>query len=313
MRIVFAGTPGFAATHLEALLKADMEIVGVYTQPDRPAGRGKKLMASPVKQLAIENNIEVFQPLNFKEQDDRDQLSELKPDLMIVVAYGLLLPQSVLDIPTHGCINSHASLLPRWRGAAPIQRAIEAGDTVSGVTVMQMEAGLDTGPMIQKVETPIMPGDTGGSLHDRLAKIGSEAVVQTVAKFESGPVLKEIQDDSLTCYAHKLNKAEAMINWHQPADLIVQKIKAFNPAPMCFTLLGDSRIRVLKAQVYPQNHYSIPGTVLTVNNLGIIIACKENAVVLEQVTIPGKKPMMVSDLLNGKHPFVENYVLASEQ
>jgi methionyl-tRNA formyltransferase len=313
LRIVFAGTPGFAATHLEALLKAGMEVVGVYTQPDRPSGRGKKLTASPVKQLALERNIEVFQPLNFKEQADRDQLAELKPDLMIVVAYGLLLPQSVLDIPTHGCINSHASLLPRWRGAAPIQRAIEAGDLTSGVTVMQMEAGLDTGPMIQKVETPIMPSDTGGSLHDRLAEIGSEAVVNTVGKFETGPVLTEIQDNSLTCYAHKLSKEEALINWHQAADVIVQKIKAFNPAPMCYTLLGDSRIRILTAQLYPKSHSSMPGTVLSVNSLGIMVACKENAVVLEQVTIPGKKPMMVSDLLNGKHPFIENYVLASEQ
>jgi methionyl-tRNA formyltransferase len=313
LRIVFAGTPGFAASHLEALLKAGMEVVGVYTQPDRPSGRGKKLTASPVKQLALERNIEVFQPLNFKEQADRDQLAELKPDLMIVVAYGLLLPQSVLDIPTHGCINSHASLLPRWRGAAPIQRAIEAGDLTSGVTVMQMEAGLDTGPMIQKVETPIMPSDTGGSLHDRLAEIGSEAVVNTVGKFENGPVLTEIQDNSLTCYAHKLSKEEALINWHQAADVIVQKIKAFNPAPMCYTLLGDSRIRILTAQLYPKSHSSMPGTVLSVNSLGIMVACKENAVVLEQVTIPGKKPMMVSDLLNGKHPFIENYVLASEQ
>jgi methionyl-tRNA formyltransferase len=313
LRIVFAGTPGFAATHLDALLKVGIEVVGVYTQPDRPSGRGKKLTASPVKVLAVENNIEVFQPANFKLQADRDQLTELKPDLMIVVAYGLLLPQSVLDIPTYGCINSHASLLPRWRGAAPIQRAIEAGDLSSGVTIMQMEAGLDTGPMIQKVETPIMPSDTGGSLHDRLAQLGSEALVNTVAKFESGPMLKEIQDDAQTCYARKLSKEEALINWHQSAEVIVQTIRAFNPAPMCYTLLGDSRIRVLKAQVYPKSHYSIPGTVLSVNSLGIMVACKENAVVLEQVTIPGKKPMMVSDLLNGNHPFIENYVLASEQ
>jgi methionyl-tRNA formyltransferase len=313
LRIVFAGTPGFAATHLKALLKAGIDVVGVYTQPDRPSGRGKKLTASPVKVLAAENGIEVFQPVNFKQESDREQLARLKPDLMIVVAYGLLLPQTVLDIPTHGCINSHASLLPRWRGAAPIQRAIEAGDLSSGVTVMQMEAGLDTGPMIQKIETPIMPSDTGGSLHDRLAELGSQAIVNTVRKFENGPVLKEIQDDSQTCYARKLTKDEALINWHQSAEVIVQTIRAFNPAPMCYTLLGDSRIRVLKAQLYPKSHYSIPGTVLSVNSLGIIVACKENAVVLEQVTIPGKKPMMVSDLLNGNHPFIENYVLASEQ
>lgn len=313
MRIVFAGTPGFAATHLEALLKAEFEVVGVYTQPDRPSGRGKKLTASPVKILATENHIDVFQPLNFKQQSDRDQLAELKPDLMIVVAYGLLLPQSVLDIPTYGCINSHASLLPRWRGAAPIQRAIEAGDLSSGVTIMQMEAGLDTGPMIHKVETPIMPSDTGGSLHDRLAVLGSAALTSIARKFKNGPVLKEIQDDSQTCYARKLSKEEALINWHQSAEVIVQTIRAFNPAPMCYTLLGDSRIRVLKAQIYLKSHYSIPGTILSVNSLGIMVACKENAVVLNQVTIPGKKPMMVSDILNGKHPFIENYVLASEQ
>lgn len=313
MRIVFAGTPDFAATHLRALLDSQANIVGVYTQPDRPAGRGKKLMASPVKQLALDNDLPVFQPINFKEQADRDELANLKPDLMVVVAYGLLLPQSVLDIPTHGCINSHASLLPRWRGAAPIQRAIEAGDATTGVTVMQMEAGLDTGPMIQKVETPIMPSDTGGSLHDRLMDLGSKAVVDVVNKIASGPVLKEIQDDSLSCYAHKLKKEEALINWNVSADEVVQKIRAFNPVPMSYTLLGDSRIRILKAQVYPQNTYSIPGTVTTVNNMGIIIACHQGAVVLEQVQLPGKKPMMVSDLLNGNHPFQENYVLASEQ
>lgn len=313
MRVIFAGTPDFAATHLQALLDANIEIVAVYTQPDRPAGRGKKLTPSPVKQLASEHNIDVYQPINFKEQTDRDQLAALKPDLMVVVAYGLLLPQSVLDIPTHGCINSHASLLPRWRGAAPIQRAIEAGDLATGVTVMQMEAGLDTGPMIKKAETPIMPSDTGGSLHDRLASIGSQAIVDVVKQFASeATILKEIQDDTLTCYASKLSKDEALIDWHQPADVILRKIKAFNPVPMCFTLLGDSRIRILDAQIYPQNHYSIPGTVLAVNNMGIMIACGKEALVLQSVQIPGKKPMAVTDLLNGKHPFEENYVLASE-
>lgn len=313
MRVIFAGTPDFAATHLQALLDANIEIVAVYTQPDRPAGRGKKLTPSPVKQLATEHNIDVYQPINFKEQADRDQLAALKPDLMVVVAYGLLLPQSVLDIPTHGCINSHASLLPRWRGAAPIQRAIEAGDLATGVTVMQMEAGLDTGPMIKKAETPIMPSDTGGSLHDRLASIGSQAIVEVVKQFASGAtILKEIQDDTLTCYASKLSKDEALIDWHQPADVILRKIKAFNPVPMCFTLLGDSRIRILDAQIYPQNHYSIPGTVLAVNNMGIMIACGKEALVLQSVQVPGKKPMAVTDLLNGKHPFEENYVLASE-
>ena len=312
MRIVFAGTPDFAATHLSALLSAKHDVVAVYTQPDRPAGRGKKLTPSAVKKLALEHGIEVYQPNNFKQEEDIQQLRDLKPDLFIVVAYGLLLPQAVLDIPTKMCINSHASLLPRWRGAAPIQRAVEAGDASSGVTVMQMELGLDTGPMLQKVETPIMPSDTGGTLHDRLAELGSQAIVDVANKFAQGPVLGEVQDDNLSCYARKLTKEEAIINWHLPASDIVQKIKAFNPFPMCYTLLGDNRIRVLKAQVYPQVHKAIPGTVLTINAMGITIACKEQAITLEQVQLPGKKPMLVSDLLNGKHPFQENYVLASE-
>ena len=312
MRIVFAGTPDFAARHLEALLKASANIVGVYTQPDRPAGRGKKLQPSAVKQVALDNGIEVYQPLNFKADEDVQQLADLKPDLFIVVAYGLLLPQSVLDIPTLGCINSHASLLPRWRGAAPIQRAIEAGDDKSGVTVMQMELGLDTGPMLHKVDTPIMPSDTGGTLHDRLAQLGSQAVVDVVAKFDQGAVLGEVQNDELSTYAKKLNKDEALIDWRQDAQLVVQKIRAFNPAPMCYTLLGDHRIRILQAQVYPKTHTTMPGTVISVNDMGIIIACGNMAVSLEQVQLPGKKPMKVADLLNGKHPFNEQYVLASE-
>ena len=312
MRIVFAGTPDFAATHLEALLKASADVVAVYTQPDRPAGRGKKLQPSAVKQVALENNIDVYQPLNFKDTADVEQLATLKPDLFIVVAYGLLLPQSVLDIPKFGCINSHASLLPRWRGAAPIQRALEAGDAQTGVTVMQMELGLDTGPMLHKVETPIMPNDTGGSLHDRLAKLGSQAIVDVVAKYERGPVLGEVQDDNLTTYAHKLTKQEALVDWRLDAQEVVQKIRAFNPVPMCYTLLGDNRIRILQAQVYPKAHTAMPGTVLSVNEMGIIIACGNMAISLEQIQLPGKKPQSVADILNGKHPFNENYVLASE-
>ena len=312
MRIVFAGTPDFAAEHLKVLLEHKLNVVAVYTQPDRPAGRGKKLMASPVKQLAEQHDLPVYQPANFKDPSDVNELASLKPDLMVVVAYGLLLPQAVLDIPTQGCINSHASLLPRWRGAAPIQRALEAGDTTTGVTVMQMEAGLDTGPMLHKVETPIMPSDTGGSLHDRLMDIGAQAVVDTIEQISRNQITGRVQDDSLACYAHKLSKEEALINWDQSAEDIVRKIRAFNPFPMCFTLLGDHRIRVIKAQVHPQSHYSLPGTILTINDQGILVACKQFAICLEQVQLPGKKPMNVSDLLNGKHPFQEHYVLASE-
>lgn len=312
MRIVFAGTPDFAKSHLAALLKAKHEIVAVYTQPDRPAGRGKMSIASPVKQLALENNIDVFQPVNFKEDSDVQQLKDLKPDLFIVVAYGLLLPQVVLDIPTVACINSHASLLPRWRGAAPIQRAIEYGDAASGVTVMQMELGLDTGPMLHKLETPIESSDTGGSLHDRLAIIGSQAILEVIEKYRNGPVFGEVQDDALSCYARKLTKQEALIDWRIPAEQVVQKIRAFNPAPMAYTLLGDSRIRVLKARVNDMAHQALPGTVLAIDSLGITIACQRQCVTLEQVQLPNRKALLVSDLLNGKHPFQEHYVLASE-
>ncbi|EAT13102.1 methionyl-tRNA formyltransferase [Bermanella marisrubri] len=313
MKVVFAGTPDFAASHLQALLNNHVDVVAVYTQPDRPAGRGKKLTPSPVKRLALENQIPVYQPENFKQQEDRDALSALQPDLMVVVAYGLLLPQAVLDIPKHGCINSHASLLPRWRGAAPIQRAIEAGDSVSGVTVMQMEAGLDTGPMIKKVETPIMPSDTGGSLHDRLMEMGSQAVVDVVAQFANGQVVAEVQDDSLSCYAKKLTKDEALVDWRSSAEEVARKIRAFNPFPCCYTLLGDHRIRLLQAQIFPQNHNALPGTIMSINKQGIMVACGEFAVVLEKIQLPSKKPMNVADVLNGKHPFEEQYVLASEQ
>jgi methionyl-tRNA formyltransferase len=312
LRIVFAGTPDFAKSHLAALLKAKLDVVAVYTPPDRPAGRGKMSIASPVKQLALENNIDVFQPVNFKEDSDVQQLKDLKPDLFIVVAYGLLLPQVVLDIPTVACINSHASLLPRWRGAAPIQRAIEYGDAASGVTVMQMELGLDTGPMLHKLETPIESDDTGGSLHDRLAVIGSQAILEVIEKYQNGPVFGEVQDDTLSCYARKLTKQEALIDWRIPAEQVVQKIRAFNPAPMAYTLLGDSRIRVLKARVNAMAHQALPGTVLAIDSLGITIACQRQCVTLEQVQLPNRKALLVSDLLNGKHPFQEHYVLASE-
>lgn len=317
MRIVFAGTPDFAATHLQALLDyaqshTDFHIVGVYSQPDRPANRGKKLMASPVKQLALENGLDVYQPLNFKADEDVDALAALKPDLMVVVAYGLLLPQRVLDIPTLGCINSHASLLPRWRGAAPIERAIEMGDSKTGVTVMQMEAGLDTGPMLYKAEVPIAATDTGGSMRTRLATVGAKSVIEVVERFSKGPVLGGVQDDSLSSYAKKLNKQEALINWHASAEAIALKVRAFNPAPMCFTLLGDQRIRVLQAEVVPQSHRSIPGTILSVSEQGILVACSEFSLNLKHIQLPNKKPAQVADILNGNHPFVEQYVLASE-
>ncbi|MGG4616385.1 methionyl-tRNA formyltransferase, partial [Pseudomonas aeruginosa] len=240
LRIVFAGTPEFAAEHLKALLDTPHRIVAVYTQPDRPAGRGQKLMPSAVKSLALEHGLPVMQPQSLRNAEAQAELAALRADLMVVVAYGLILPQAVLDIPRLGCINSHASLLPRWRGAAPIQRAMEAGDAESGVTVMQMEAGLDTGPMLLKVSTPISAADTGGSLHDRLAALGPKAVVEAIAGLAAGTLHGEIQDDALATYAHKLNKDEARLDWSRPAVELERQVRAFTPWPVCHTSLADA-------------------------------------------------------------------------
>ncbi|WP_137973901.1 methionyl-tRNA formyltransferase [Pseudomonas sp. F(2018)] len=298
MRIIFAGTPEFAAQHLQALLDAGREIVAVYTQPDRPAGRGQKLMPSPVKQLALQHSIAVYQPQTLRDPAAQAELAALKPDLMVVVAYGLILPQVVLDTPRLGCINSHASLLPRWRGAAPIQRAIQAGDASSGVTVMQMEAGLDTGPMLLKVTTTITAEDTGGSLHDRLAQLGSAAVVEAVTKLAAGELQGEVQDDSLATYAHKLNKDEARLDWSRPADKLERLVRAFNPWPICHSTLNGEPLKVLAAQLGEGN--GTPGTVLAADKNGLTVACGEGALRLTRLQLPGGKPLAFSDLYNSR-------------
>jgi methionyl-tRNA formyltransferase len=298
MRIVFAGTPEFAAQHLQALLDAGREVVAVYTQPDRPAGRGQKLMPSPVKQLALQHNIAVYQPQTLRDPAAQAELTALRPDLMVVVAYGLILPQVVLDTPRLGCINSHASLLPRWRGAAPIQRAVQAGDASSGVTVMQMEAGLDTGPMLLKVTTTITAEDTGGSLHDRLAQLGSAAVVEAVSKLATGELKGEVQDDSLATYAHKLNKDEARLDWSRPADELERLVRAFNPWPICHSTLNGEPLKVLAAQLGEGS--GVPGTVLAADKTGLTIACGQGALRLTRLQLPGGKPLAFSDLYNSR-------------
>ncbi|MGE9760374.1 methionyl-tRNA formyltransferase [Pseudomonas sp. PDM20] len=298
LRIVFAGTPEFAAEHLKALLDTPHEIVAVYTQPDRPAGRGQKLMPSPVKQLALENGLPVLQPPTLRDPAAQAELAALKPDLMVVVAYGLILPQLVLDIPRLGCINSHASLLPRWRGAAPIQRAVEAGDAQSGVTVMQMEAGLDTGPMLLKVSTLISADDTGGSLHDRLAELGPKAVVEAIAGLAAGTLKGEVQDDALATYAHKLNKEEARIDWLRPADELERRIRAFTPWPVCHTTLGEAALKVLGAK--PAEGKGEPGQILDASREGLLVACGEGALLLTRLQLPGGKPLAFADLFNSR-------------
>jgi len=298
MRIVFAGTPEFAAQHLEALLQAGYQVVAVYTQPDRPAGRGQKLMPSPVKQLALQHGLPVMQPATLRDAEAQHALAALQPDLMVVVAYGLILPQAVLDTPRLGCINSHASLLPRWRGAAPIQRAIEAGDSESGVTVMQMEAGLDTGPMLLKVRTPIGPSDTGGSLHDRLAALGAQAVVEAVARLQAGSLPGERQDDTLATYAHKLSKDEARLDWQRPAAELERLVRAFNPWPICHSSLAGDVLKVHAARLVPGQ--GEPGRILAAGKDGLTVACGTGALQLTRLQLPGGKPLDFADLYNSR-------------
>ncbi|WP_100638876.1 methionyl-tRNA formyltransferase [Marinobacter salexigens] len=299
MRLVFAGTPDFAATALKALLKTHHTIVGVYSQPDRPAGRGRKLQPSPVKQVALDNDIPVFQPESFKAPEARQELADLKPDVMIVAAYGLILPQAVLDIPAHGCLNIHASLLPRWRGAAPIQRAIAAGDAETGITIMQMDKGLDTGNMLLKSATPIAADDTGGSLHDRLADLGGQAIIDALALLEKGELQGEVQNDDDACYAHKLSKEEGHIDWSLSAQAIERLIRAFNPWPGTYTDFEQQRLRIHEAIAIEEQSQKPAGTVIRREREGIDIACGTGALRIARLQLPGSRAQSVNDLING--------------
>lgn len=299
LRIIYAGTPDFAATALAALLGTQHDIVGVYTQPDRPAGRGRKLQASPVKQLAQTHDLPVYQPENFKDEKDIEQLQRLDADLMVVAAYGLLLPKAVLATPKLGCINIHASLLPRWRGAAPIQRAILAGDTKTGITIMQMDEGLDTGDMLLKHTCPISENDSGGSLHDRLAEMGATALLDALVKIQDQTLKPEPQNDELSTYARKLKKEEALINWQEDATQINRQIRAFNPWPVAQTSINDKTLRIWSAVVLKDSSSAHPGTIINHSKKGIDIACGSGALRLTQLQPPGKKSMDAAAFLNG--------------
>lgn len=298
-RIIFAGTPAFSVAPLQALLDSEHQVVAVYTQPDRPAGRGRKLTPSPVKALALEHGLPVFQPESLKTPDALAQLQALNADVMVVVAYGLILPQAVLDSPKLGCLNIHASLLPRWRGAAPIQRAIEAGDHQTGITIMQMDAGLDTGAMLYKAVCPIQPQDNAQILHDRLSPLGAEALLQTLSKLEQ--LTPEAQQDEQACYAAKLSKAEAHIDWQLPAEQIVRQIQAFNPWPMAFSLFDEQPLRILKAEALSGPQHSQPGEIILLEKSGVDVTAGEGLVRLIEVQPAGKKPMGAYDFCQARN------------
>lgn len=304
LKIVFAGTPGFAARHLDALIANGHQIVAVYTQPDRAAGRGKTLQASPVKTLALSHDIPVYQPQSLKSDEAQAELAALGADLLVVVAYGLLLPKAVLEIPARGCINVHASLLPRWRGAAPIERALLAGDQETGVTIMQMDVGLDTGDMLYILKTPISHSDDRLTLEHRLADLGCQALLHTLADFDALQAGATAQDNSLSTYAKKIEKTEALINWNSSAaeiDRVVRASIGRNPA---YSFLQGQRLRVLKATPDYSPHNIVPGTIIDVvrKDAGspafIKVACGNGALLLEELQLPGKNAASVKDLLN---------------
>jgi methionyl-tRNA formyltransferase len=300
MRIVFAGTPEFAVPSLRAAAQRG-EVVAAYTQPDRPAGRGRGLQASPVKLEALQRGIPVLQPETLRTELSRDALRALQPDLMVVVAYGLLLPQSILDIPKYGCWNVHASLLPRWRGAAPIQRAIEAGDAETGVCLMQMQKGLDTGPVLLSQRLPIGADETGGHLHDRLAVLGAQVLADGLGLLRAGmkPVAVP-QPDAGATYAHKLDKAEAKLDWTQAADVLARKVRAYQPWPVAEAQLDGERVRIHAAEALPLAHDAAPGTVLIARREGIDVACGDGALRLTRVQREGGRPVAVADYLNAR-------------
>lgn len=300
LKIVFAGTPPFAAQHLEALIATEHRIVGVYTQPDRAAGRGKQLLPSAVKYLAQTHDLPVYQPVSLRSVEAQQALAALKPDLMIVVAYGLLLPQAVLDIPRFGCINVHASLLPRWRGAAPIERALLAGDRETGITIMQMDKGLDTGPMLYKIPLVITEDDDRQTLESRLADIGKTGLIYCLQNLEALREKAQAQDDNFSTYASKVDKTESLINWEQRAesiDLIIRSGIGRTPA---YSILGGERIRLLKARPSDESTLAAPGTILRADRDRLSIACANSVLNVTLMQLPGKNPHSIGEILNSR-------------
>lgn len=301
LRIIFAGTPEFAAIHLKALIDSKHQLLAVYTQPDRPAGRGKKLHASPVKNVAETAGLPLYQPTSLKDAEVQNALTAMGADLLIVVAYGLILPQPVLDATRLGCLNVHASLLPRWRGAAPIQRAIEAGDNTTGITIMQMDAGLDTGDMLATVNCPISEQTTAADLHDTLAELGPPLLLDVLGNIHARLSSARQQDDENATYAHKMTKAEAAIDWSLGAMELDHRIRAFNPFPVCFSILDQERVRIWQARPLHQgSSSSAPGTILQAGEEGIIVSCGDGQLAIESLQLPGGKALTTAQVLSAR-------------
>lgn len=295
MKIIFAGTPHFAASALDALLK-EHQVLAVLTQPDRPSGRGMQLTASPVKQLALQHGLTVLQPATLKTEQTQQEIAALGADVMVVAAYGLILPKAVLEMPRHGCLNIHASLLPRWRGAAPIQRAILAGDAQTGITIMQMDVGLDTGDMLLSHACPIEAGDNGQTLHDKLADLGASSIIEAMRLLEEGRLVPVKQDNDAACYAAKLLKNEALIDWHQDAKQIERAVRAYNPFPGSQAKFGDVVLKIWQADV-SGDQQGVPGDVLAVDKSGITVACGKGALILQVLQRPGGRAQPAAQFL----------------
>jgi len=299
LRIAFAGTPQFALPALRALLASAHRVVGVLTQPDRPAGRGQHLRASPVKLLAAEHGLAVAQPATLKTPEGRAELAQWSPDVLVVVAYGLILPQAALDLPRLGCVNIHGSLLPRWRGAAPIQRAILAGDAETGVTIMQLDAGLDTGPMLLERRRPIGAHDTAGDLHDALAALGAAALIEALDGLAAGKLAPRAQPAVGASYAPKIEKAEAILDWSASATALDRKVRAFNPWPIAETRFGDETLRILRTRVAESGGvHADPGTLLGIDDGGLRVACGEGVLAIAELQRAGKRPITARDFAN---------------
>ena len=299
-RIVYAGTPEFAVPALQALVDAGQAPLAVYTQPDRPAGRGRKLTASPVKRVADAAGLPLRQPLTLKDEAVQHRLRELEPDLMVVAAYGLLLPKAVLEIPRLGCVNLHASLLPRWRGAAPIQRAILAGDDETGITLMQMDEGLDTGAMLARARLPIAADSTAADLHDRLARLGAELLIEKLPALSAGSLPAEAQDEAQACYAAKLSKAEAEIDWRKPAAQLQREVRAFNPWPVSYTHLDGQPVKIWAASLRNETTDAAPGSVLRHDADGILVATGEGQLLIHSLQFAGKQRRDAGELRHGR-------------